>query len=128
MRNNRFRVRRWAGLSLTAPLLAACCDHSAPIELPVAAALGTNCIEVAEAVALHATEPKALSALKIFSDDKEKAQAREEAVSMLEQDQRLFDDAGHDDRMVLGITQSNRYAESYLDAYARCRSIELGES
>ena len=78
-----FRVLGWAGLLLAVPMLVACCDESIPNVLPVAT-MGTNCIEVATRVALQGTEPKALSALKIFSDDKQKEQAREEAVRMLE--------------------------------------------
>jgi hypothetical protein len=87
----------------------------------------TNCVTVAERVALDTTSPEALSALAIFSDEDEKSEARAQAESELETQRAVFMTAAHEQRMVLAFTKVNRFAERYIDAYGKCREIDSGE-
>ena len=87
----------------------------------------TNCVSVAERVALDSTSPEALSALAIFSDEDEKSEARAQAESELETQRAVFVTAAHEQRMVLALTKVNRFSERYTDAYAKCREIDAGE-
>lgn len=105
---------------ILALILSACSDTGSQQRF-------TDCLSVAERVALDSTSPEALSALAIFSDEDEKSEAREQAESELETQRAVFMTAAHEQRMVLAFTKVNRFAERYVDAYAKCREIDAGQ-
>lgn len=83
----------------------------------------TDCRSVAERVSLENISPGSIlpaSSVDASSD------AMEEALIELETQRAGFMTVVHEQRMALGLTKVNRYAQRYLAAYGECRKIDAG--
>lgn len=98
-------------------LLVGCGDEDIPQRF-------TDCRSVAERVALEHGSPEVMAAAGFADDDEH---SREPMLLELEAQRAGFMTVVHEQRMSLGLTGANRYAQRYLKAYANCRAIDNGE-
>lgn len=83
----------------------------------------TDCRSVSERVALENNSPGAIVAV---SGSAARDRESEEAFIELEAQRAGFMTVVHEQRVALGLTRSNRYAQRYLKAYSECRKIDAG--
>ncbi len=83
----------------------------------------SDCRSVAERVALENISPGAL--VPAPGVDAER-QAAGNALIELETQRAAFMTVVHEQRIALGLTKVNRYAQRYLEAYRGCRKIDVG--
>lgn len=85
----------------------------------------SDCRGVAERVALEHDDPEAMmSSMGVINDDE---RAREHLLLELEAQRAGFMTVVHEQRIALGLTGANRFAQRYLEAYSDCRAIDAGE-
>ncbi len=97
--------------------LAGCGDSAAPQRF-------SDCRGIAERVALEQDSPESVMAAMGVSHG---GGDRESIVLELEAQRAGFMTVVHEQRIALGLTAANRFAQRYLKAYADCRAIDAGE-
>jgi hypothetical protein len=98
--------------------LAGCGDSAAPQRF-------SDCRGIAERVALEQVSPESIMAAVGVAN--EGGRNQEAMLLELEAQRAGFMTVVHEQRIALGLTGANRFAQRYLKAYADCRAIDAGE-